>query len=181
MAHHPDIVRQLSGRTSPPFHLFQSSGVTRQAYEMIVTSALSGISFAEIETSLMRLHGFHIATNGRSEDINVTRKHEAPSWKLCQRIFMYDFELRRPHYESQMKKLIPTEFSMDHTFNTSQLVRVTKKKAFSALFMVADEGGRVCTFTLTTSKSLENVESHLKELKSRGGKTQTIHTGLQTL
>ena len=181
MAHHPDLVRQLSGRHSPPFHLFQSSGVTRQAYDMIVTSALSGTSFAEIETSLQRHHGFHIATFGRSEDINVSRKHQSPSWMLCQRIFMYDYELRRPHYESQMKKIIPSEFSIDHTFNTSQMVRVTKKKVFSALLLVADEGGRVCTFTLTTSKSLENVESHLKELKNRGGKTQTIHTGMQSL
>lgn len=200
MAHHPDILRQLCGRHSPPFHLFQSSGVTRQAYEMVVTSALSGTSFTEIETSLQRLHGFHIATYGRSEDINVTRKHDSPSRFLCQNIFMYDYELRRPHYEREMQKIKPSEFSMDHTFNTrstfkfiikctivtkpnifSQLVKVTKKKAFSALFIVADEGGRVCSFTLTTSKSLENVESHLTELKSRDGMTQTIHTGLLTV
>ena len=118
MAHHPDLMRQLSGRYSPPFHLFQSSGVTMQAYEMVVTSALSGTPFAEIETSFQRLHGFHIATYGRSEHINVERKHASPSRFLCQNIFMHDYELRRPYYEGQMKQIKPSEFSVDHTFNT---------------------------------------------------------------
>lgn len=118
MAHHPEIVKQLSRRHSPPFHLFHQAGVTRQVYEMMVTSAISGTSFAEIATSLERLHGFHIANYGRSEDAKVTKKHAAPSWKLCQRIFMYDYELRRPFYEAQMQKFKPSEISIDHTFKT---------------------------------------------------------------
>ena len=118
MAHHPEILKQLLGRHSPPFHLFHQAGVTRQAYEMVVTSALSGTSFVEISASLQRLHGFHIATYGRTEDANVMKKHDAPSWKLCQSIFMYDYELRRPFYEAQMKQFKPSEISIDHTFKT---------------------------------------------------------------
>ena len=51
MAHHPDILHQLSKVNTPPFHLFNKAGLTREAYEFIINFALAGTSFCEIQES----------------------------------------------------------------------------------------------------------------------------------
>ena len=117
MAHHPEILSQLQEICLPPFLLFSIAGITRSAYEFIVNLAIAGTTFREIATCFDRTHGFHVAVNGKVDEI-MDLKHRSPSWMFVQDVFMFDFRLRLSFYESEMKKITPQEIAIDHTFKT---------------------------------------------------------------
>ena len=116
-AHHPEILSQMPKLSIPPFHLFTHSGVTRAAYEFIINLTLAGTSFNEIAECFRRAHGFNIALQGEV-DATDQRKHDSPSRMLITDIFMFDFRMRLPFYEAQMKSIRPESLSIDHTFKT---------------------------------------------------------------
>ena len=53
-------------------------------------------------------------------------------------------------------------------------------RSFSALFLALDEGGRIVTFAMTPSKSMDDVKEHLLELKQRVGAPGYIYSGKQS-
>ena len=117
-AHDAPLLSQLPNKYSPPFYLFKKSGVTRLAYEFIINACLAGTSFLEIVASFKRMHGFHVAIHGKGDEEVFNWKHQSPSNKLCEDIFLYDFDRRLKFYEDEMKQIQPKEISIDHTFNT---------------------------------------------------------------
>lgn len=131
MAHHPELLTQLFGRHLAPFLLFSKAGMTRQACEMVVNATLAGTSFAEITTSFDRLHGCHMSIYGKPEEEEVNMKHSSPSYKLCEDVFMADFESRLPFYEEQMGKFKASEIGMDHTFNTRFVTKFSIHRIFT--------------------------------------------------
>ena len=118
VAHDAPILSQLPKNHSAPFYLFKKCGLTRLAYEFIINASLSGTSFHEISTSFKRSHGFHIAIHGKGDDEVFKMKHQSPSNRLCEDVFLHDFDQRLSFYEADMKKIQPKEISIDHTFNT---------------------------------------------------------------
>ena len=52
-----------------------------------------------------------------------------------------------------------------------------KGRVFSALFLALDEAGRVVTFCMTPTKSMDDVEGHLDEVKQRSGVPVVIFSG----
>lgn len=53
-------------------------------------------------------------------------------------------------------------------------------RSFSALFLALDEGGRIVTFAMTPSKSLDDAKENLIELKQRGGAPGYVYSGKQS-
>ena len=117
LAHHPEVMSQMPNLSIPPFHLFSHSGITRGAYEFIINLALAGTTFNEIEACFQRSHGFYIALHGEPDASNYL-KHRSPSRRLITDVFMYDFRMRLPFYEAEMKSIKPESLSIDHTFKT---------------------------------------------------------------
>ena len=181
-SHHPAILKQCEEHgVQPNFHLFTSSGVTQLTYETIVNCAIGGMSFEGVSKYLERSHGLHNGYQGILGTSEGTKESTVPGKDLCRDIFIKDFNKKLKYYEQEMQKIKPLHISQDHTFKTAVLLKIKHERGkmtrpFSTLFLVLDEGGRVASFTLTRTKSLEEITGNLRELFNRGGKIKTVYT-----
>ena len=184
-AHHPSILRQQN--VGAKFHLFTCSGLTEEAYNLIISLVSSGLTFEGISTTLQRAKGQRLGSQGiAQEPMGVPKKFSSPSRKLCKDIFIYDFYEKLPFYESTLKKIKPSQVSIDHTFKVAALLKINDcssvhkskkfRQPFSSLFLALDEGGRVALFTLSQTKSLAEIYGNLTELAARTGQIKMAHS-----
>jgi hypothetical protein len=176
-AHDVHLMKQVRGTLNPNFHLFARSGCTQETFETIINCIQSGMTFNETSNFFKRSFGLAWPNpNYLKGDL----KFNSPSGRHCEDIFLHHYRNHLSFYESEMLKVIPSDMSMDHTFYSSNLVHIrdgeSTKTQFSALFLVLDEAGRVISFCLTKTKSLEEVVGHLRELHSRAPNAKFIHT-----
>ena len=177
-AHHPQILDKTGVKAN--FHLFQKSGVTKMAYDMVVNLVQSGMTFTEISNFFERSHGLKIA----DPNLSAPEKFRTPERKFIMDVFLKDFRQKLPYYEKQMASIKPLHLSADHTFKVSTLLKFKNdalysrrmSRPFSALYLMLDEGARVVAFTLTRTKSLEEIGGNLMELYHRAGQPKMVHS-----
>ena len=174
-AHDPSILGQKN--VSSKFHLFTRSGLTEEAYNLIINLVYSGMTFKGISTTFKTAKGLKLGCQGIIQTPHAdSKKFTSPSYHLCEDIFVQDFYKKLPFYEAELKNIKATHLSIDHTFKVAALLKMrdgirskSKKfrQPFAALFLALDEGGRVASFTLTQSKSLTEIHGNLTELARR--------------
>ena len=185
LAHHPRIMNQRGVEVS--FHLLHKSGFTQASYDTVINLVQSGMTFTEVSNFFQRANG--MKASDQTTDYSILAglsKYKVPSRRLCTDAFLEDFRKKLPFYEAEMASIKYNHISIDHTFKVSTLLKVVndilfssrRSKPFEALFIVLDEGARVCSFTLTCTKSLDEIQGNLTELMNRSGQPKMIHSDL---
>ena len=174
-----------------PFLLFTRSGCTTAVLDYINSSVVRGVNFAKISEAIAELNFRHLCRRGviynsaHQEGYAVGEPFDAsefytdelysfPSSDHIMSIFMIDFDTKKEVYQNEMKKVIGSAISCDHTFRVSNNIGMVRPgnddkfvTQFNNLFIVLNEEGKVADWRLTKTTAFEEIRDVLQQYKLR--------------
>ena len=174
-----------------PVRLFQRSGMSKKLLQYVKSSVTQGVNFLKICESIASLnHGEHtalgLAYNEAGKDSSVSREpydfddfynndiFSFPSNDHVMNVFLEQFELDKPAYISEMRKVTGTAIACDHTFRVSNNMGADTEgeggkflKDFSNLFIVLNEHGNIFNWRLTKGTAFNEIDDLLIDLRDR--------------
>ena len=174
-----------------PFLLFTRSGCTTAVLDYINSNVVRGMNFAKISESIAELNLRHLCRRGMiynsahqegyaiGEPFNplefyTEELYSFPSSDHIMSIFMIDFDTKKEVYQNEMKKVIGSAISCDHTFRVSNNIGMVRPgndnkfvTQFNNLFIVLNEEGKVVDWRLTKTTAFEEIRDVLQQYKLR--------------
>lgn len=150
-----------------PSLIFTRSGCTNTLLDHINSNVVRGVNFAKISESIAELNFRHFCRRGMifnsalqggwatgdsfvESEFYKDRLYSLPSGDHIMSIFMTDFDAKKEACQNEMKKVVGSAISCDHTFRVSNNIGMVRPgnddkfvAQFNNLFIMLNEDGIV--------------------------------------